>query len=69
MIQVAPYALNHPSYIENKVHRTMLSWIPPKVIMLHLRTKVYYEKVSIRKLLVQLSLSNVRMLLLRSGNA
>jgi hypothetical protein len=38
------YALNHPSYFENKVRRTVLSWIPPKVTMLHLQTKVYYEK-------------------------
>jgi len=44
MIQVAPYALNHPSYFENKVHMTVLSWIPPKVTILHLQTKVYYEK-------------------------
>ena len=63
MLQVFSLRLYRSSYIEDEVRRTLLSWIPPKVTILHegQRRKFFrqnlLQRTSIRKCLDQISLS------------
>ena len=61
MLQVVSLRLNHSSYIEDEVRRTMLSWTPPKVtnalweltkgiLRTRATVKSEYQKVALIKL-------------------